>query len=656
MKKFKTIMIVSIMGAILFCGNDKKGETLDMVKVDLSFNPLLVKMSSCSELEDKFKTELKKKLQRDYAREQYYYNNGYSDGTMIMETFDSNTLAAADTGNANDESSNSYSETNVQEAGVDEGDITKTNGNFLYLARQDKFTIVNTVDASNPLIESTTLVESYISEMYLHNNKLILVLPYVYDMTTYESYTKIKIYDVTNAAIPQLLTDYLLPGNIRGTRKINNELVVVYDDYFYLENLTYPYDYYNASNYESALYQSYKANLALVDNLTYSDFIPDITKKDYTSNADSTQQAVECTSFYMPQSGNGHGISFIHKIDLSDNTHTVNSAAVVSEWGYIYMTVDSLYLYSENQWLFISPMVEMDMGTAVSPVSASIDIENPDENLTGIYKFDVSTLGNIEYKAGGSVKGWVNNQFSLGEYQGYLRVGTTLGNLWDGDRSNKLTILTDNAKGELIETGAIENIAPNESIRSMRYDRDRAYMVTALQTDPLFTFDLSDPYNPILAGEIEITGWSTYIHLFGENNSRLLTIGISADASGFVTGSKLQIFNVTNLTTPALEDSYELGSGWSEALTNHHAFLYYDPLKILAIPYESYNLSTGEYSAGINVFNVEPNSLTSIGQITHGTRIERGFIIGDNLYAFSNNLLSVNNPANLLLIKSLPLN
>ncbi len=170
--------------------------------------------------------------------------------------------------------------------------------------------------------------------------------------------------------------------------------------------------------------------------------------------------------------------------------------------------------------------------------------------------------------------------------------------------SNQLSILKQEGD-HLVQTGVIKNIAPSERIYSMRYDGDRGYMVTFRQTDPLFTFDLSDPYDPKILGELKVNGFSTYIHLFGENNDRLLTIGRSATDQGRITGNQLQIFDVSDLTRPRQVASYELGHGYSEALYDHHAFTYYAPKNVLAIPYSSYAYDRYKrYESGTKVFHV----------------------------------------------------
>ena len=185
----------------------------------------------------------------------------------------------------------------------------------------------------------------------------------------------------------------------------------------------------------------------------------------------------------------------------------------------------------------------------------------------------------------------------------------------------------------------------------MRFDRDRSYMVTFRQTDPLFTFDLSDPMNPKKAGELKVTGFATYIHLAGQDNNRLLTVGRSADSTGRVTGNKLQLFDVTNLASPALLGEYDMGSGWSTALYDYHAFLYYEPLGILAIPYYSYGSAVDSYSSGLSVFNVAagglslrgiiPSQAVSSGYGTYADTVDRAVIINTDIYAIAHRSVTV---------------
>jgi hypothetical protein len=206
----------------------------------------------------------------------------------------------------------------------------------------------------------------------------------------------------------------------------------------------------------------------------------------------------------------------------------------------------------------------------------------------------------------------------MSDYLGHLRIGTTRGGWWGEGISNQLTVLAEGSDS-LVSAGTITGIALGERIYSMRFDRDRGYMVTFRRTDPLFTFDLSDPANPRLVGSIEVSGFSTYIHLLGPDNTRLLTIGQS---NGFTSGNKLQLFDVSDLSAPTLLSSYELGPGWSSALYDPHAFLYYEPLGILTIPYFGSGTDANgfyTYTSGLNVFDIGASSISPRGIISAPT-------------------------------------
>jgi uncharacterized secreted protein with C-terminal beta-propeller domain len=303
------------------------------------------------------------------------------------------------------------------------------------------------------------------------------------------------------------------------------------------------------------------------------------------------------------------------------------------------MSPESLYLASSNSWAWIEPV----QGVAL-PQS------NP-EPWTALHKFAIANgAGPPLYRGSGMVTGWLNNQFSMGEYNGYLRIGTTRGGWWGEGISNRLAVLAEQ-DGTLVEKGRIEGLGQGEKIYSMRFDRNRGYMVTFRQTDPLFTFDLSDPQNPKKAGEIKVNGFATYIHLVGQDNTRLLTVGRSADATGRVTGNKLQLFDVTDLAAPTLLGESDLGAGWSEALYEHHAFLYYEPLGILAIPYYSYGSAAALYSSGLRVFSVNDSGISLKGTVqapavssgygTYADTVDRSVIIGTDIYAIAHRTVTV---------------
>jgi uncharacterized secreted protein with C-terminal beta-propeller domain len=566
-------------------------------------------------------------------------------------------------------SDTSHSDTNVQERGVDEGDLVKTDGTYIYLARGSHFFILLANPASDMVLLSDTDLAERIEEIHLSGSNVTVISLSFGPLVTgnaapYSPVTRVRSYDVTDPALPVLTAAFNFPGSFQGSRRIGAAVFIVTNYVIDIPDPAAPWDYldpgmiYDAGAYAWASEQALAENLKKIAASTLDDLLPlySVTLSAEAGTA-STSHSTAAGNIYIPEFGNGTNLSLVVKLDLSGRVPSVaGTAGVLSSWGGVYMSEESLYLTSDNHWLWIEPVLGADMPRA-----------NP-EPRTAVHKFSVAgTEGAPLYKGSALVDGWVNNRFSMSDYQGYLRIGTTRGGWWGEGISNQLAILAE-AGGQLVETGKLTGLAPGERIYSMRFDGDRGYMVTFRQTDPLFTLDLRDPANPRVAGELIVNGFSTYIHLLGPENTRLLTVGRSADSSGQVTGNKLQLFDVTNLAAPTLLDYEELGPGWSDALYDPHAFLYYEPLGILTIPYYTYGATPDSYSSGLNVFNIDPvggsivlRGIINAPTVTAGSgsynytyidTVDRSVIIGANIYAMAHRSVTAAGSADLSVIKN----
>ncbi|MBI2354456.1 MAG: beta-propeller domain-containing protein [Deltaproteobacteria bacterium] len=623
-----------------------------------SYSAKLVKATDCGDLERRLKTELRRRYER---QDSYFIYYGWMN--IIYPPLPPTTTTATASGSV--DAAPSHSETNVQEKGVDEGDLVKTDGTYIYLARGSRFIVMKAQPAAETAIVSDIDLKEPIGELYLNGSQVSITtstynrpspaVPLVANLTLpWSPITRVYLYDVTNAAMPTVTARYDLPGAMQGSRRINSTIYMVTNyaidipNPVNLWNYMYPGDHIDQDALIAANALAKAENLKRIDAATLGDLLPSYSRTLYSGGVAGTPQklpAVDCTDVSIPESGNGTDLSLVIAIDTSSPEPVVTSSGVLSSWCTLYMSPDSLYLASTNNWLWITPMADAGQPPA-----------NP-EPATALHKFSVAqTAGKPLYRGSGTVNGWLNNQFSMGEYNGYLRIGTTRGGWFGEGISNQLAILGEK-EGALVETGRIGGLAPGERIYSMRFDRSRGYMVTFRQTDPLYTLDLSDPAKPRVAGEIKVNGFATYIHLVGPDNSRLLTIGQSANASGVVTGNKLQLFDVSNLSTPRLIGDFELGSGWSSALYDYHAFLYYDLLGVLAIPYETYSPTL--YSSGLRVFTVGDTAITQRGLIQtkniNGDAINgylviggsisdtvyRSVIIGNSIYAIAYNSIAV---------------
>jgi hypothetical protein len=244
---------------------------------------------------------------------------------------------------------------------------------------------------------------------------------------------------------------------------------------------------------------------------------------------------------------------------------------------------------------------------------------------TAIYQVAVGE-GAPEYRALGVVDGRIGSAFQLGEHEGVLRVATSRDELdpATGTRrqDNHLFVLEDDGAGTLRTIGQVRGYAPGETIFSSRFLDTRGFVVTFRQIDPLFAFDLSDPRDPRLVGELEIPGVGTYLHPVDDNH--LLTIGLNGDDQGLDWQVRLQIFDVRDLARPRLvhalvPDFGPAGEAWSPATYDHLAFNYFPAAGMLTIPVQYRGESEADHFSGFVSFAVSvQDGITELGRTDHG--------------------------------------
>ena len=424
----------------------------------------------------------------------YYARGGLGDQVMLLEesAVSDTASSSADTGAVS--SSTDYSQTNVREAGVDEGDVVKTDGKYLYILKSDSSVKIVDIQSSEMELVSTVTLDQLnesIEEIYLEDNQLILVTSgYDSSMEEQESdvytvdrytYAAVSVYDISDREHPQQTGRMTQEGTYRQSRKNGN--------YFYL-----------LTQYSPSIGES-------VDD---SDVMPLVNEEKVTVN-----------NIYLPSDLNQPDYLVVSGTDLSDLQNPVSTKAIVSGASDFYMSTDSLYICCQN-W-------------------------EHGKSSTQILKFSCVD-GEITASNMAELPGYLNDTFSLDEYDGYLRVLTTE----DGNgESNNLFVLDE----DMNTISTIRDIASGETIRSARFVGDMGYFVTFRQTDPLFCVDLSDPENPEILSELKISGFSSYLHMYGEN--RLLGIGYEADEdTGIQTGVKLSMFDISDPENVTEENKY----------------------------------------------------------------------------------------------------
>lgn len=560
-------------------------------------------------------------LLNKYNNTQYYMTDG------MLGAADTNTSKNVAAAEATD-----YSNTNTQVQGVDEADLVKTDGKYIYSISQNKLIITEATPATNMNITTTLFEDEEVtpSEMMLDdkyltvicNNNVYNIYDGTKDMMSIMPYynsniTTINVYDISNKNNIVKVKTVEIDGNYLTSRKVDNSVYVITNKYVY-------------NNENEDIRPMYKI--------------------------DGVEKIIDYDQICYFPGTNCNTYTMIGVIDLANISNNVKVNSYLSSAQDVYMSLNNLYI------------------TAITGSnSKSFIINNDYISSTSIYKFSISN-NTTEFIARAELKGTTLNQFSMDEYNGYFRV--TLNNNTD----NSLYIL-DNGMNVV---GKITGIAKGEKIYSTRFIKDRAYVVTFKTVDPLFVVDVKDPTNPKILGELKIPGYSSYLHEYDENH--IIGIGqdttevYDKDATGkiintryIINGMKMAIFDVTDINNPKQQFSTKIGnrSTYSDVLYNHKAFLFSKEKNLLALPVDIYNEdisiqtganrsetvspSTSNRFQGLLVYNIDlVNGFTEKGRITHYetkntnysynylNNIKRGLYINNILYTVSESKIKAN--------------
>jgi hypothetical protein len=478
--------------------------------------------------------------------------------------------------------------TNNQVQGVDEADFIKNDGQYIYLAQNGVFRIVDAWPADQAHTVSTTALGGEPRKLFVEGNRALVYTAlggnqsyysrectygYDCDFTGDGTSTRIQVFDITDRTAPVLERTVELAGSLIAARRVGTAVHTVVtkasNPFEGLELDYYPETTGDTCNYYDATppialrvrmrqaYEKLRAeNIEKIQQYAASALLPWITD----SADEAAASGPSCSDLYASEVADGGAYTSIVSVDMT-NPGPVKAATIISRPGAVYASSDALYMAVPHAW--------------------------GGEDLSTIHKFRISEhAGQTKYLASGRVEGRALNQFAMDEKDGFLRIATTHSHAPSPDAVSFMTVLAED-QDELVKVGQVDGIAPTEDIRSVRFDGTRAFIVTFKKTDPLFAFDLSNPTAPQKLGELKIPGFSTYMHMLDENH--LLTIGYDADDHGdfaYFDGVMLQIFDVSDMTAPALAHKHIIGTrgSSSEALTNHLAFTWYPEYGLLSLP------------------------------------------------------------------------
>ncbi|HEY1176126.1 MAG TPA: beta-propeller domain-containing protein, partial [Phytomonospora sp.] len=365
--------------------------------------------------------------------------------------------------------------------------------------------------------------------------------------------------------------------------------------------------------------ESAARNRDAVKESTIGDWMPRYTHK----GADGTvnEGTIGCESMKHAFAYSATSMLTVLTFDLNASLGDGAPVTIVADGQTVYGSPTALYVANDRRAF-----------TAAAP-----------EAGTELYRFDVTQPGQPVYAASGSVPGYVLNQYSMSEFEGHLRVATTT-DPWSSESLKKSHsgVYVFKQDGEaLVEVGRVEGLGKDEQIYAVRYVGPTAYVVTFRQTDPLYVVDLTVPTAPAVAGELKITGFSSYLHPVGPG--RLVGVGQEATETGMSTAAQISLFDVSNPAAPGKLADYEVSGAVSEAQYDPHAFLYWEPSKLLVVPIgPSWNFDGArEPAGGALLLRVEDTGLTKVGVIAHdGTdvytsTINRSLVIGETLWTLS---------------------
>jgi hypothetical protein len=330
-----------------------------------------------------------------------------------------------------------------------------------------------------------------------------------------------------------------------------------------------------------------------------------------------------CSHVSRPQRFSGLGVLNVVTFDLGEGLVPVDTDGVLSDGQTVYASPSSLYVATQR-WVHPTDVTREPLAGLT----------------TTIHKFDISSPLRSRYRASGAVAGYVENQFSMSEWRGVLRVATTEMPAWWGDgrtESESFVTTLEQRGGSLVRLGRVGGLGRGERTYGVRFFGDVGYVVTFRQVDPLYTIDLSRPSAPTVRGELKIRGYSAYLHpLAGD---LLLGVGQDATEEGRVLGTQVSVFDVSDLRRPTLLARQRLDRSWSEVEWDHHAFLYWPQASLAVLPVQASVESPGRDRpfSGAVVARVGRSVIDVVGTVSHGGQepVRRSIVIGTTLYTLS---------------------
>jgi uncharacterized secreted protein with C-terminal beta-propeller domain len=504
------------------------------------------------------------------------------------------------------------SSTNVQEAGIDEPDLAKTDGSSLFAVAGGKLRSVDVSGERPRGLDSLNLQGGPDHELLLRGDTLIVLshageeagevgrvvssspglpTPEPHIQPRRDPTTMLTEVDVSRPGWMKVVRRLTFPGRYLSARLVKGTARVVFSSrvpnglsFFRPRSYVYPGE-------------AFERNRAVIANSTARNWLPSYEIRNVRTKA-KTKRLVQCRHISRPPKFSGFGMLTALTIDLDKGVVPVEADSVLGDGDLVYASEKSLYVATQA-WL---PEFGFDRSA------------QPPGETTSLHKFNISNPRSTAYSASGTIPGYLLNQWALSEHEGVLRAATTLSPPWRrGGSSQSVVVALREQAGKLVEVGRIGGLGRGERIFGVRFIGDVGYVVTFRQIDPLYTIDLSTPSRPRLLGELKIPGYSAYLHPLGEN--LLLGLGQEASDNGLTSAALLSVFDVSDLRKPVRLHRRTIEGASSEAETDHHAFLYWSRSRLVVVP-----VSTLDEFEGVVGFRIGRDRVQEIGRIKHTRR------------------------------------
>ncbi|HOU54503.1 MAG TPA: beta-propeller domain-containing protein [Myxococcota bacterium] len=571
-------------------------------------------------------------------------------------------------GPKDDQTPDEYSETNTQVEGVDEADRVKTDGEYLYVLSDRDLVVVRSWPAAQTQEVARVRLAVWPTNFFLDGDRAIVIgsanlHEVVRDVPRrstggdrpkpepatdgaasdggsaatdedtgmeepegwyeYRPVTTVTVIDLANRTTPRIVREYYFEGYAMDSRRIADKVYLaqniyqgIYDLEYWPQDLTWYGPDGQATNpspeeVNAAFDALIERNIEKIRARTLEEWLPrywTATGPGVATYAEG-RTIGECTDVHAPSVFSGQALLSLVSLDVGSGA--IAGSTIEGSWGTVYASLDAVYVGSTN-WDFYWWWRGSD--EEIPPIQ------------THIHKFAFDASGNARYRASGKVLGYAINQFAFDEYEGALRVATTDGfGWWNNDQTeSRVTVLREDGD-RLEEAGVVAGLGKGERIFAVRFIGDQGYVVTFRQVDPLYVLDLRDPAAPKVAGELKVPGFSSYIHPL--EPGFLLTAGRDADEEGRVGGIKVEIFDVTDPTSPKSVQSAVIGDGWntwSDVLWDHKAFSFFRARNLLAIPVSGWVETQtghgewwGEYRSELALFRVTREAIEALPSISH---------------------------------------